>query len=99
MYTVSQPTQDEIQQLYINLSKTDGKPVLLSHTEGFSDPFIPASELPNFPKPLSELFDENATTMSYPDLLQRCDEVYNSYFITADQAELVEKHTKQQANS
>ena len=99
VYTVSQPTQDEIQQLYVNLSKIDRKPVLLSHTEGFSDPFIPASELPNFPKPLSELFDENATTMSYPDLLQRCDEVYNSYFITVDQAELVGKHTKQQANS
>ena len=53
--------------------------------------------LPNFPKPLTDLFDSNAMTLSYPDLLQQCDDLYNSYVITADEAEIVEKNTCQQA--
>ena len=73
--------------------------MLLSTIPDFSDSYVPVSHLPNFPKPLTELFDPTAMTLSYPELLQQCEELYNSYVITADQAEVVEENTRQQAKS
>lgn len=48
------PTPEQINQLYVRLSKTDGKLVVLSHTEGFSDPNIPINKLVGFPAPLMD---------------------------------------------
>ena len=95
---ISKPTESKLNQFY-DISRTEGKPVILSHTPGFSDPYVPISHLPNFPKPLTELFDPNTMSLSYPDLLQQCEELYNNHVLTADQAELVENNTRQQAKS
>ena len=73
--------------------------MLLSNTAGFSDAYVPINQLPYFPRPLTELFDPNAMSLTYTDLLCRCEELYNSYIITADQAELMEKNTWLQAKS
>ena len=88
---IHKPTENELNQFFVNLSKTEGKPVLLSHTPGFSNLYVPINQLPNFPKPLTDLFDSNTMTLSYPGLLQQCDDLYNRYVITADEAEIVEK--------
>ena len=69
---------------------------MLSHTEGFSDRYIPTASLPDFPKSLTELLDSDAATLPHPELLQKCNEVYDNFFTTADQVELVEKHTRKQ---
>ena len=42
------PTLEQINQLHVRLSKADGKPVVLSHTEGFSDPYVPINKLMGF---------------------------------------------------
>ena len=80
---IPKPTESELCQFFINLSKTEGKPVLLSHTPGFSDSYVPIGHdhSPNFQKPLTELFDSTAMTLSYPELLQQCEELYNNYVI------------------
>ena len=96
---IPKPTEGELHQCFVNLSKTEGKPVLLSTIPDFSDSYIPVSHLPNFPKPLTELFDPTVMTLSYPELPQQCEELYNNYVITADQAEVVEENTRQQAKS
>ena len=98
-FTFAPPTDTDLSVLHSQLSTTSGKPVMLSHTEGFSDPYIPTARLPNFPKSLTELFDPNTIALAYPELLQKCDEVYDNLFITADQAELVERHTRKQSSS
>ena len=96
---IPKPTEGELNQFFVNLSKTEGKPVLLSTIPNFSNSYVPVSHLPNFPKPLTELFDPTAITLSYPELLQQCEELYNNYVITANQAEVVEENTRQQAKS
>jgi len=68
---------------------------MLSHTEG---PYIPTAKLPNFPKPLTELFDPDAVELTYSELLQKCDEVFDNLVISADQASLVETHTRKQTS-
>ena len=92
-------TDSDLSMLHSQLSTTSGKPVMLSHTKGFSDPYIPTARLPTFPKSLTELFDPNVIALAYPELLYKCDEVYDNLFITADQAELVERHTRKQTSS
>ena len=49
------------------MSNAGGKPVALSHMEGFSDLYIPVNCLPDFPKPLTELFDPKAMCFSYSE--------------------------------
>ena len=53
---------------------------MLTYTPGFSDACIPVTHLPNFPKPLTDLFDADAMVFSYPELLQHCKELYNNNY-------------------
>ena len=94
LYTqIPKLAESELNQFYIILSKTEGKPVLLSHTPGFNDSYVTINHLPIVSKPITELYDPSVMSFSYLDLLQRCEESYNNYVITADQVELVKKNT------
>ena len=60
---------------------------MLSHIEGFSELYIPTTCLPTFPKSLTELFDPDAAVLPYPELLKKCNKIYENVLITADQVE------------
>ena len=47
------PTESEITNFYSQLSKTSGKPVILSLIPEYSDVYMPASQLSDYPKPLT----------------------------------------------
>ena len=55
--------------------------------------------MPTFPKSLTELFDPDTALLPYPELLQKCNEIYDNVFISADQVELVEINTRKQSSS
>ena len=93
------PTLEQIHGLHVRLSKKDGKPVVLSHTEGFSDPYVPVNKLMGFPTPLTDLFDSEAMKLSFPELVEKSSDVYDSYAISVDQVSLVEENTREQASS
>ena len=93
------PGTEQVNKLHVRLSNTVGKPVVLSHTPGFSDAYVPLNMLADFPKPLTELFSKDAIDMSYEDLVETCSEIYDKYVISCDQASLVEENTRQQAKS
>ena len=86
-------------ELHVRLLKTDGKPVVLSHTEGFSDPYVPINKLMGFPAPLTDLFDNDTMKLSFPELVEKSSNVYDNYAISGDQVSLVEENTHEQANS
>ena len=65
----------------------------------FSDKCVPVNKVTGFPKPLTELFVEDAIKMSHSDLLAKCDEVYTNYVFTSDEAKLIESHTREQSKS
>ena len=79
------PTLEQINQLHVRLSKTDGKPVVLSYTEGFSDPYVPINKLMGFPAPLTDLFDNDTMKLSFPELVENSSNVYDNYAISGDQ--------------
>jgi len=99
VFCVSASTTQSVNQFFANVSRAGGKPVALSHKEGFSDSYVPINCLPDFPKPLTDLFYPSFMSLPYPDLLKKCDEVYEDYVVTADQAKFVESKTQGQASS
>ena len=87
----SNPTDDELQAFYEELSKTDGQPVLLSLIPGFNEVYIPAKGMA---KPLTDLYNPDKFKLSYPELLEACEQIYDSVSFTFDQAVTVKrKHT------
>ena len=69
---------------------------MLSLISGFNEAYIPASGMP---KPLTDLYNPNGMKLSYPELLQSCEQIYDSISFTFDQAVTVEKETRTQAKS
>ena len=82
---------------YSQLSKTSGKPVILSLISDYSNAYVPVSQLSDYSKPSTDLFDSSAETLTFDDLTIKCNEIYDNLMVTADQATLVEKMTRGQA--
>ena len=93
------PCTEKKMKLYTRLSETEGNPIVLSHTTEFSDRHVPINKMTGFPKPLTELYDNDSAKMSHEDLLIKCTDVFDSYVLTCDEANLVESHTKDQSKS
>ena len=50
-------------------------------------------------KPFTELYSVVALKVSYPDLLQKCEEIYETASFSFNQAHQVEEMTRLQADS
>ena len=72
-------------------------PVLLSLVAKFNDTYIPLYEKGVLPKPLTHLY--KATTLSYPDLLNKFEQVYQGIALTAEQVKAVEVKSRDQSGS
>ena len=94
---IPKATDNDLSIFYNTLSKTKGKPVLLSLISKYNDSYVPETEAGILPKPLTSLHDPEAMKMSYPDLLNRCESIYQSVSFTFNQAVLVEERTRIQA--
>ena len=76
---IPKATDDDLSIFYDNLSKTKGKPVLLSLMSKYNDSYVPETEAGVLPKPLTSLHDSEAMKMSYPDLLSKCESISVSF--------------------
>ena len=93
-----QPQESSIARFYCQLStKTPGKPVILSLVSEYANAYIPNTLTSDFPRPLSELFDASAVNLTFDELLTKCEEVYDTFTITRDEAKVVEANTRRQA--
>lgn len=90
-------TEEEVRELYKNLSKCDVKPSILSLIPEYSDSYVPKASIPQFPRPLSLLYDPNFLKLSYPELLEKCEHVDVS--VSSQMSLLVEKETRNQSQS
>ena len=77
--TILKPSNDDIKSFYEELSKSKGKPVILSLIPNHNTSYIPIYEAGTLMRPLTDLHNPKAMSLSYPDLLQKCDDVFNSY--------------------
>ena len=97
--SIPEPTENDLELFYNDLSKTRGKPVILSLLPNYNESYIPAYESGILPKPLTELHNPEAMKMTYLELLNKCEQTYQSVMFTFDQALLVEEQTRGQVKS
>ena len=60
----------------------------------FCEPYIPLLASGTLPQPLTCLFDAEFLSLPYTALLDKCEDIYCSYFMTDAQAKAVEEATR-----
>ena len=98
-YAVLPPTEKQLRNHYSSIALTSGKPSLLSLVSGMNQSFIPKYVSGELSKPLTYLYDKKALSLSFSDLLQKCEDIYDSVAVSVAQAKLVEEATRKQSNS
>lgn len=96
---VKEPSDLEKKTFFMALSKTSGKPAVLSLVSEHCEPYVPLVESGKIPRPLTSLFNPDYLSLSYPDLLVKCEDVYDSYRVTEEHVKVIEKVTKTQSQS
>ena len=96
-YKILKPKADDICVHYQRLSGLKVNPVLLSLVAKFNDTYIPLYEKGVLPKPLTHLY--KATTLSYPDLLNKFEQVYQGIALAAEQVKAVEVKSRDQSGA
>ena len=81
--SVPPPTNEELSTFHKLLSKT-GKPTILSLQQEYSDAYI--LDYSKLSTPLCFLFDEMYLYLPYPELLERCEEVFEMIQVSTSQA-------------
>jgi len=84
-----------VDSFYSKLAEINPRACILSIVSDHLDNFIPQSCSRNFPVSIPSLYDSKYLDMSYDQLLLECDCVFNSLNVTAEQALLVEQHTRE----
>ena len=94
--SVPPPSNEELSTFYKLLSKT-GKPAILSLQQEYSDAYI--LDYSKLSTPLCFLFDEKYLDLPYPELLERCEEVFEMIQMSTSQAKNIEIVTQAQVRS
>ena len=94
---IEPPTRNELCELYSALSNCKSKPAILSLVKEHASDYIPKSLDPQFPQPLSMLYDPGKLSASYTELLSAAEAVVLE--IAEEQSTIVEQATREQSNS
>ena len=70
---------EEQEKCYSTINKAVNKPGILRIVKPFAAHLVPKMTLPEYPKPLPELYTPSALLLNYPQLLKECETVYMSY--------------------
>ena len=90
-------TDEDKDNFYFCLSKTNPESAILRLIEGYNDRFIPAAK--NLQKVLFKFYQTKYEEMLYHELIRHCPITYMSIEISPDDVIEIEKQTKKQAKS
>ena len=82
-------TEEELSQLFNNISLANTKPSVLSPVDLYSDNYVPKSLQKTFPKPLKSLHDPSFIHLKYHEVCKA-----TSLDFTPEMSESVEKETR-----
>nr|XP_054923052.1 uncharacterized protein LOC126524139 [Dermacentor andersoni] len=91
------PREDEMLKFFSSLSKSEGRPALLSLAQKFADPYIPLGL--KYPKLLLRNLQRKQCPISLEDVQAECRNVLQDLSIEPDVCVLIEKQTKAQSAS
>eukprot|EP00117_Sycon_ciliatum_P026092 scpid48939/ scgid21499/ Inhibitor of growth protein 1 len=96
---IKPPTDHEFAALFSSLNAAHHpKPAILSILPEFCDQFVPALAT-GCPPLLTDLYDESLLSASYEALLERCEELFVSISVSAEEATCIESASRDQAKS
>ena len=75
--TTDKPSMLEVNKFFEEISKAKNKPSILKITTPYSEQFVPTSSISTFPKPITELYNPNALSWEYIDIVKECERVFN----------------------
>jgi len=73
--TILPPTEEQLKCHYSKIAQTNGKSSLLSLVLGMNQSFVPKYVSGELPKPLTYLYDKEALSLSFSDLLEKCEDI------------------------
>ena len=76
---LQEASAEEQEKLFSTVNQATNKPAILRIVQPFAANFVPTVTLSTYPKLLTELYDQSALSLSYPELLKKCETVYHSY--------------------
>ena len=96
--TISQPNNQEISSLHLQLSKANPEAAIPSLIPPYNEKFVKTVD-PEVPPLLNELFTEKYMDDTYEELLEKAKECFMQLSVTVKQAQRVEELTKTQIKS
>ncbi|XP_051266591.1 uncharacterized protein LOC127369363 [Dicentrarchus labrax] len=95
----SKPTGDEVAGFLNKLKYANPRAAVLSVAPNHSKDFVPMALRDGYPTPLGQLYDAENASLTYNELIEKCDKVFEELKMTDEQCKLVEQETKGQASS
>ncbi|KAH8028142.1 hypothetical protein HPB51_013476 [Rhipicephalus microplus] len=92
------PTKAELKVLFDAVVASGLRPAVLSTHPDYSDMFVPVIRACNG-SDFCLIYDCTAKNLSYKDLMQLCDQIFDSLIITQQACESIENRTRSQALS
>ena len=72
------PSKEELDKFFLNVSMAKKKPAILKIIEPYAHEFIPKLNSNMLPKPITELYDQDALHMDYLSLLDAFERIFPS---------------------
>jgi len=76
---MNEASEEEQEICYSTINKAINKPGILRVVKPFAKNFVPKMMLPDYPKPITGLYNPSALLLKYPELLKECETVCMSY--------------------
>ncbi|RDD42711.1 hypothetical protein TrispH2_006575 [Trichoplax sp. H2] len=96
---VAPPTEQEMAKFFRELHESNAKSAILSLIPEYCHFYGPCYLNGPLPKLLCDLYDENWTKMSKYELFDYCEKIMLSFAVTAEQADAIEKETRDHDSS
>lgn len=93
------PSQSQINKFYEDLFQSGTQPAVLSLVPPYNLKYCPQSVTVEPPKLLCNLYEDEWTSLSFPDLLLKCKETFKGISCTRTQASNIEEATRGQSKS
>ena len=81
------PTPEEQDTLYQAIKSSGVKSSILSLIPQYADSYIPRRVALGLPEALTGIYHESAQQLSYPELANKCEEVFSTIKVTEEQVQ------------
>ena len=94
-----EPSKEELDSLFFNLHRGGSNSAILAVVPQYADSYRPKALSQNFPQVLTELYEENFSSMSKEETESRIEDVFKNLAVSEEEARNCQIATQQQAKN